>query len=71
MAGAGCRRGVLRAVGGSLAGGEDDPDFWPLGTPAMPLALLHNSSETPTWGPELCALGGNPQWYPETGLRSP
>lgn len=49
MVGAGCRRGVLWAVGGSLAGGEDDPGCWPLATPAVPLASLHNcSSETPT-----------------------
>lgn len=48
MAGAGCRRGVLRAVGGSLAGGEDDPRGWTLGALAVPLALLHKcSSETP------------------------
>lgn len=43
MAGAGCRRGVLRAVGGSLAGGEDDPRGWTLGALAVPLALLHNA----------------------------
>lgn len=43
MAGAGCRRGVPRAVGGPLAGGEDDPRGWTLGALAVPLALLHNA----------------------------
>lgn len=67
MAGAGCRRGVLRAVGGSLAGGEDDPGFWPLGTPAMPLALLHNSSETPTGVPSYALTAAIPSGTPKPG----
>jgi hypothetical protein len=63
MAGAGCRRGVSWAVGGSLAGGENDPGCWPLATPAVPLAWLHNcSSETttgvPSYAPTAAVPGG-------------
>lgn len=72
MAGAGCRRGVLRAVGGSLTGGEDDPRGRTLGTLAVPLALLHNcSSETPTGVPSYAPAAAGPNGTQKAGGDRP